>query len=357
MTQQRDRDAVATGTRDGEVALRVENLRVSFRAGGNVVRVVDGVDLTVKEGRTLGLVGESGSGKSVTAMSILDLLGPSGAIEDGSRVVFRDTELTGMSEPDIRALRGNEISMIFQEPMTSLNPVMRIGDQIAEVLRLHTKVTRSEARGKAVDMLQQVGISPAATRARNYPHQLSGGQRQRVMIAMALICQPTLLIADEPTTALDITIQAQVLQLLRTLRAARGMSMLLITHDLGVVAEMADDVAVMYAGKVVEYGSVDAILRAPQHPYTRALIESIPKLAPSDGAPLKTIAGTVPSPQQWAHGCRFASRCPFAFDKCHEIEPELFNLPRQASACWLNETGEPIAARAVANTSPREPAE
>jgi len=329
--------------RDGDL-LRVENLRVSFSSGKRTVRVVDGVDLTLRRGATLGLVGESGSGKSVTAMSIMGLLDAAGSTEPGSSIAFDGRELTELGEPDLRVLRGSDIAMIFQEPMTSLNPVMRVGEQIAEVVRLHTSATRAEAATRAVEMLDLVGIATPELRARDFPHQLSGGMRQRIMIAMALVCTPKLLIADEPTTALDITIQAQILQLLRSLREASDMAMLLITHDLGVVTEMAEDVAVMYAGEVVERGRTADVLRRPQHPYTRALINTVPKLKASQDEPLEAIPGTVPSPANWPVGCRFADRCAFAFDKCRIEAPPMFQLEDQEAACWLHENGEPLPA-------------
>ncbi len=321
--------------------LRVQNLRTSFSTNGQDVVVVDGVDLVVPRGTTLGLVGESGSGKSVTAMSIVGLVGEGGTIQPGSVIEFEGKSLTSMPERELRELRGDEISMIFQEPMTSLNPIIRVGDQVAEVLRLHSSVSKRESRARAVEMLEQVGIAAAARRARDYPHQLSGGMRQRIMIAMALICTPKLLIADEPTTALDITIQAQILELLRGLRDARDMSILLITHDLGVVAEMAEEVAVMYAGRVVERGPTAAVLRDPQHPYTRALIQSVPKLGKDATQRLASIPSTVPSPGNWPVGCKFASRCPFAFDRCIEEEPPMFAAGEQEAKCWLFDPAEP----------------
>jgi oligopeptide/dipeptide ABC transporter ATP-binding protein len=310
------------------------------------VRVVDGVDLVLHRGATLGLVGESGSGKSVTAMSIVGLVGDGGVIEPGSTIEFEGRDLTALPERELRAIRGGEISMIFQEPMTSLNPVMRVGEQVAEVLRLHSGVTKRESRIRAVEMLDQVGIAAPERRARDYPHQLSGGMRQRIMIAMALICTPKVLIADEPTTALDITIQAQILELLRELRDARDMSILLITHDLGVVAEMAEEVAVMYAGEVVERGPTAAVLHEPKHPYTQALIQSVPKLGMDATERLAAIPGTVPAPGAWPEGCRFAARCPFAFDKCRTQAPPMFVAGSQEAACWLLEPGR--AERAVA---------
>lgn len=325
--------------------LRVENLRTSFTSGQGSVRVVDGVDLVMRRGQTLGLVGESGSGKSVTAMSIVGLIGDAGRIEPGSRIEFEGRDLAGFSDRELRTVRGGEISMIFQEPMTSLNPTMRVGAQVAEVLRLHSNVSRRDAAQRAVEVLESVGIAAAARRARDYPHQLSGGMRQRVMIAMALIGSPKLLIADEPTTALDITIQAQILELLRQLRDGSDMSILLITHDLGVVSEMAEEVAVMYAGKVVERGPTSAVLRDPKHPYTRALIGSVPALGATYAQRLTAIPGTVPPATAWPTGCRFAPRCEFAFDRCRAEQPPSFTVGVQEAACWLH-AEEPVAGAA-----------
>ena len=243
------------------------------------------------------------------------------------------------SEGRRREVRGNEISMIFQEPMTSLNPVQRIGEQIAEAVRSHQDVSGRAAAARAVEMLDLVGISEAPRRANDYPHQMSGGMRQRVMIAIALACNPKLLIADEPTTALDVTIQAQILELMNELRDRLGMAMMLITHDLGVVAEMCDDVVVMYAGRVVESGPVADVFTSPQHPYTEALLQSIPMLGMTQAEPLRVIRGTVPSPLDWPEGCRFEPRCDYAFAKCREEHPPLFQVDRQQSACWLCETG------------------
>ena len=319
--------------------LQVENLRTHFHTRAGVVRAVDGVDLDVGEGRTLGVVGESGCGKSVTALSIMRLIDPPGRIEPGSRVLFRGRDLASLDEEELRQIRGNEISMIFQEPMTSLNPVLKIGDQIVEAVMLHRRVSQASARERALEMLSLVGIASPQRRFGDYPHQLSGGMRQRVMIAMALACEPKLLIADEPTTALDVTIQAQILELIQELRQRLGMAVMLITHDLGVVAEMCDDVAVMYAGRVVERGSADALFRRPQHPYTEALLHSIPLLGMTQAEPLKVIRGIVPNPLTWPPGCRFASRCDYAFDRCLREDPGLMNAGPQKAACWLVEGG------------------
>jgi len=322
--------------------LRVENLRTSFQTEGGTLRAVDGVDLELGRARTLGVVGESGSGKSVTALSIMRLVEAPGWIDRESRIVFEGRELHALAEHEMEDVRGNEISMIFQEPMTSLNPVFTVGDQIVEAIRTHERVREKEALDRAVSMLELVGIPEARRRVRDYPHQLSGGMRQRVMIAMALACNPKLLIADEPTTALDVTIQAQILELLKDLRDRLEMSIMLITHDLGVVAEMADDVAVMYAGRVVERGPLADVFASPQHPYTEALLHSIPMLGMTQAEPLKVIRGTVPSPLEWPTGCRFRPRCDYAFEKCVE-HPPLFDIAPQASACWLCESGRRAA--------------
>jgi oligopeptide/dipeptide ABC transporter ATP-binding protein len=325
--------------------LEVENLRTSFQTERGSLRAVDGVDLQIRRGTTLGVVGESGSGKSVTALSIMRLVEPPGWIDRASRITFEGRELGTLPESRMEDIRGNEISMIFQEPMTSLNPVFTIGDQITEAIRTHERVRQKEALDRAVETLDLVGIPLARRRVRDYPHQMSGGMRQRVMIAMALSCNPKLLIADEPTTALDVTIQAQILELMKDLRDRLEMSIMLITHDLGVVAEMADDVVVMYAGRVVERGPVGDVFRSPQHPYTEALLHSIPMLGMTQAEPLRVIRGTVPSPLEWPTGCRFRPRCEYAFEKCIE-DPPLFDLGSQSSACWLCEHG-PRAADGV----------
>ncbi len=322
--------------------LRVENLRTSFGTERGTLRAVDGVDLELRRGRTLGVVGESGSGKSVTALSIMRLIDRPGSIDASSRIFFEGRDLTALSERAMDSIRGNEISMIFQEPMTSLNPVFTVGNQITEAVRLHQGVGKKEALARAIEMLELVGISEPARRVRDYPHQMSGGMRQRVMIAMALSCNPKLLIADEPTTALDVTIQAQILELMKDLLDRLEMSIMLITHDLGVIAEMVDDVAVMYAGRVVERGPVSEVFGSPQHPYTEALLHSIPMLGMTQTEPLKVIRGTVPSPLEWPTGCRFRPRCDYAFTKCVE-DPSLFDVGAQASACWLCEHGRRAA--------------
>jgi oligopeptide/dipeptide ABC transporter ATP-binding protein len=318
----------------GAELLRVENLRTWFASHAGEIRAVDGVDFTLDAGRTLGIVGESGSGKSVTALSIMRLIDPPGRIVEGSSVVFDGRELTRLTERELEEIRGAEISMIFQEPMTSLNPVYTVGEQIAESVRVHRGASAREARERAVEMLELVGIPEAARRYDDYPHQLSGGMRQRVMIGIALACEPKLVIADEPTTALDVTIQAQILELLVSLRERLGMAILLITHDLGVVAETCDDVVVMYAGRVVERGPARDVFASPQHPYTEALLQSIPMLGMTQAEPLRVIRGAVPSPLDWPAGCRFRPRCDYAFDRCAE-QPPLLAVGAQEAACWL----------------------
>ncbi len=306
--------------------LEVENLRTHFFTDAGVARAVDGVSFHVGEGETVGIVGESGCGKTVTSLSIMGLVpDPPGRILPGSAIRFRGRDLATLRPREMRRLRGSEIAMIFQEPMTSLNPVYSVGDQIAEALQIHRKMGRAEARTEGVRLLQEVGIPEPERRFDEYPHQLSGGMRQRVMIAMALSCEPDLLIADEPTTALDVTIQAQILDLLAGIRERRGMAVLLITHDLGVVAEVCDRVLVMYAGQVVESGSVREIFHSPRHPYTRGLLDSLPRID-QGGRRLRPIAGTVPSPVNWPSGCRFADRCPHVWERCRAEPPDLFQL-------------------------------
>jgi oligopeptide/dipeptide ABC transporter ATP-binding protein len=319
--------------------LSVKNLRTWFNTPRGTLRAVDGIDLEIPLGGTLGVVGESGSGKSVTALSIMRLVDRPGRIVDDSTIEFDGRDLTTLDEPTMEKIRGNEISMIFQEPMTSLNPVFTVGDQIAEAVKLHQQVSRKEALERAIEMMKLVGVPSPERRVHDYPHQMSGGMRQRVMIAMALSCNPKLLIADEPTTALDATIQAQILELMTELRERLGMSILLITHDLGVIAEMVDEVAVMYAGRIVERGPVADIFRSPQHPYTEALLQSIPLLGMRYSTPLKAIRGMVPSPLDWPAGCRFAPRCDYVFDRCATEDPVLLQVGAQESACWLCEGG------------------
>jgi len=330
--------------------LRVENLRTWFDSDRGPIRAVDGVDFELEAGRTLGVVGESGSGKSVTALSVMRLVDDPGHIAEESRIVFDGRNLAELDEKAMEQVRGDDISMIFQEPMTSLNPVYTVGEQIAEAVRTHRGAGAKEAATRAVEMLELVGIPEAPRRANDYPHQLSGGMRQRVMIAIALACDPKLLIADEPTTALDVTIQAQILELMTELRERLGMAMMLITHDLGVVAEMCDDVVVMYAGRVVERGPVEDVFTSPQHPYTEALLQSIPLLGMTQAQKLRVIRGTVPSPLDWPQGCRFEPRCDYAFAKCAEEHPPLFTVERQESACWLCEHGRRVPAAAMSTS-------
>ncbi|WP_185983777.1 ABC transporter ATP-binding protein [Aureimonas mangrovi] len=304
-----------------EPVLKISDLATTFRTSMGEVRAVDGVNLTVERGRTLGIVGESGCGKSMLSLSVMGLVPAPGKISRGE-IRFEGQNLAGLSPSAMRDIRGNEIAMIFQEPMTSLNPVHTVGFQIVEAIRAHERMSQKAARALALDALKKVRIPSPERRLDEYPHQLSGGMRQRVMIAMALACRPTLLIADEPTTALDVTIQAQILNLLRDLQAETGMSIVLITHDLGVVAEVADDVAVMYAGKVVERGSVTDIFDDPQHPYTLGLMGSMPRMD-EETSRLVAIEGMVPPPFRLPPGCRFNPRCPFADDRCRSEQPPL----------------------------------
>ncbi len=322
-----------------EDLLKIDDLKTVFRTEAGTVRAVDGVSFTVGRGETVGLVGESGCGKSVTALSIMRLVAdPPGRIESGS-IVFEGRDLLGLSEKEMRKVRGNEISIVFQEPLSSLNPVFTCGEQIREAIALHQKLGRRESKAKAVDMLRLVRIPDPDKRYSSYPHQMSGGMRQRVMIAMALSCQPKLLIADEPSTALDVSVQAQIIELLAELRADRDMAILLITHDLAVVAQMADRVVVMYAGVVVEESPVDELFASPAHPYTKGLIDSLPKLG-QDLERLPMIPGTVPDPLDLPEGCRFSDRCRKRFDRCAE-EPPLFDLAAgRRVRCWLCEGSE-----------------
>ncbi len=317
--------------------LTIRNLSTYFYTDEGVAKAVDGVDLELEEGGTLGVVGESGCGKSVTALSILRLVpDPPGKIVKGE-IIFNGTDLLTLSEAQMRKIRGRFISMIFQEPMTSLNPVFQIGDQIAEVLRLHEGLSKKEAWNRSVEMLKLVGIPSPERRVFEYPHQLSGGMRQRAMIAMALACSPKLMIADEPTTALDVTIQAQILELMNRLKKEKGMSVILITHNLGVIAETAKKVAVMYAGRIVEYAEVRPIFATPKHPYTQGLLKSIPRLDEGHARKqkLEAIPGLVPSLLDLPQGCKFSNRCKFVFEKCIE-EPALVEAsPGHFSRCWL----------------------
>jgi peptide/nickel transport system ATP-binding protein len=314
--------------------LEVRGLRTYFASERGEVRAVDGVDLTLERGRTLGIVGESGCGKSVTALSIMGLVPqPPGKIA-GGEVRFEGEDLLKVPPRRMRDLRGDKLSMIFQEPMTSLNPAFPVGEQVAEALLRHRNLTRKDSQDKAVEMLRKVRIPSPERRARDYPHQLSGGMRQRVMIAMALACNPQLLIADEPTTALDVTIQAQILELMRLLRAELGTAIILITHDLGVIAELADDVIVMYAGKVIERCTAARLFSEPQHPYTVGLLGSIPRLH-LEQERLSAIEGIVPDAAAFPQGCRFHPRCPFAVDQCRKEDPSLKEMrQKHFVACW-----------------------
>ncbi len=311
---------------DNNYLLDIQNLKTYFSVRGQTAKAVDDINLTIQVGQTLGLVGESGCGKSVTAHSIIQLIpDPPGKIV-GGKIFFEGDNLLEYSEKKMRKIRGNRISMIFQEPMTSLNPVFTVGDQVAEVIRLHQRLSRKDTQERVIEMFQLVGIPAPEARLNDYPHQMSGGMRQRVMIAMALACSPKLMIADEPTTALDVTIQAQILDLMNKLKEETGAAILFITHDFGVIAEMAQNVAVMYAGKRVEFADVNTIFSNPKHPYTVGLLESIPTVGrkTSDGK-LSTISGTVPSLFNLPSGCLFSDRCPDVFDDCRKVEPKMYN--------------------------------
>jgi peptide/nickel transport system ATP-binding protein len=320
-----------------ERLLEVKGLKVRFATEDGIVRAVDGVDFELDRGKVLGIVGESGSGKSVTAMTLLGLTRDKNTRFDGE-VVYKGQNLLDLPESRLRDVRGNEIAMIFQDPMTSLNPVYTVGDQIVEAIVTHEQANKHDARRRAIELLRQVGIPNAQQRVDDYPHQFSGGMRQRAMIAMALSCNPDILIADEPTTALDVTIQAQILELLDRLRADFDSAVILITHDLGVVAEVADDIIVMYAGRVVEHGPKRAVFYDPQMPYTWGLLGSIPRLDRPKPKKLHSIEGTPPSLINLPRGCKFRPRCPHAFDKCEE-EPELKNRVEDRGhldRCWLS---------------------
>ena len=315
--------------------LEIRDLRTWFHTGAGIARAVDGVSLHVEEGETLGIVGESGCGKSVTALSVLRLIQPPGRIEAGSVIALDGIDLLTMREAEIRRVRGNRIAMIFQEPMTALNPVFTVGDQIAEVARVHAGASRREAWARAVEMLERMGIPSPAERAKSYPHQLSGGMRQRVMIAMALVMSPALVIADEPTTALDVTIQAQILELMTDLQRRLGTAILMITHDLGVIAEMARRVVVMYAGEVAEQAQVGALFARPHHPYTEGLMRAMPRVGQTRER-LAVIPGTVPPPTAWPAGCRFHDRCPYAWERCVNEHPPLYQIGEgHVSRCHL----------------------
>ena len=320
--------------------LEIKNLSTHFNTEHGVIKAVDGVSLAIDEGDTLGVVGESGCGKTVLALSIMRLIpSPPGKIVSGS-ILFNGTDLLKLDSEEMRTVRGKDISMVFQEPMTSLNPVLRIGDQITEIIRLHMGLGRKEAMDRAMETLSLVGMPSPETVVRNYPHQMSGGMRQRVMIAMAICCGPKLMLADEPTTALDVTIQAQILELIGRLKKETGASVMLITHDLGVIAEAAEHVAVIYTGQVVEYASVEKLYATPLHPYTVGLMQSIPKIDAADARNehLNVIPGMVPSLYNLPRGCTFQDRCPHTMQICREKEPQLWeHLPRHKVHCWLYE--------------------
>jgi len=333
--------------------LEVKQLQTQFPTRSGLVRAVDGVSFYLDRGELLGLVGESGCGKSITALSIMRLIAPPGRIV-GGEILFDGKDLLKCSDAEMREMRGDDIAMIFQDPMTSLNPVFTVGEQIAEALRLHRKLSRREARLATIEAMREVAIPDPARRINDYPHQLSGGMRQRVMIAMALACNPRLLIADEPTTALDVTIQAQILELLDDLRKQRDLAVLLITHDLGVVAEVADRVAVMYTGRMVEQSPVDELFERPKHPYTEGLLRSVPKLTAEHVARkerLETIEGTVPKPTNLPPGCHFAPRCPHRLPRCIEGEIPLYELDGGVNVrCVLYDPS--VAVTAVDNVQP-----
>lgn len=324
-----------------ENLLEINNLRTHFFTENGVVPSVNNVSFNVKKGEVVCIVGESGCGKSVTSLSILQLINKPGKIV-GGEILFHGQDLTKLTENEIRKIRGNKISMIFQEPLTSLNPVFTIGNQISETIRLHQNVDKSQAKAKAIEILRKVGMPNPEKQYYSFPHLLSGGMRQRVMIAMALSCNPELLIADEPTTALDVTIQVQVLRLLKDLSEELQTSIVLITHDLGVVAEMADQVIVMYGGEIVEQNNVYDLFAEPKHPYTQGLLNSTPKIHQLDDT-LESIRGNVPTPDKMPHGCKFNTRCPFVMDKCREEKPPLLDNGQGADVrCWLHVEKEAV---------------
>ena len=316
-----------------ENILQVKNLKTYFHTEAGLVKAVNDVSFNVEKGKTLGIVGESGCGKSITSLSIMGLVERPGKIE-GGEILFEGEDLLKMTEAQMRNIRGKKIAMIFQEPMTSLNPVYTIGQQLIEALLLHEKMTKQEAKARAIEMLKLVKIPLAERRFDEYPHQLSGGMRQRVMIAMALACQPQILIADEPTTALDVTIQAQILDLIRELNESMGTSVVFITHDLGVVSELCDTVIVMYTGHIVEQAPVKELFESPKHPYTKGLLNAIPKIT-RERNPLETIEGMVPNPTERIEGCSFSPRCPYATDQCRKAEPPMAELSDgRLVRCW-----------------------
>jgi peptide/nickel transport system ATP-binding protein len=324
---------------DNQYLLEVKDLTTTFQSNQQSFHAVDGISFHLKKGEIIGVVGESGCGKSVTSLSIMGLIKPPGKVTQG-QILFKGNDLLALNKKQLREIRGNQISMIFQEPMTSLNPVYTIGNQISEALEIHTKLSKRQIKQRTFELLTMVGIPRVEEIVHDYPHQLSGGMRQRVMIAMAMACNPELLIADEPTTALDVTIQAQILELMKELQQSNQMSMILISHDLGVVSEVCDHVIVMYAGMIVEQGAVGDILNRPQHPYTQGLLASLPKNAQNQRR-LNFIPGQIPPPGQWGGGCRFADRCAFVMDKCLKEHPPLFDdgMTQHYAACWLREKG------------------
>jgi peptide/nickel transport system ATP-binding protein len=331
--------------------LTVSDLRTYFYTGAGVARAVDGVSFDIAAGETLGVVGESGCGKSVTALSILRLIQQPGRIEPGSRILFEGQDLLQLDDAGIRRIRGNRIAMIFQEPMTALNPVFTVGDQIAEVARVHASASRRDAWNRAVEMLTLVGIPAPAERASQYPHQLSGGMRQRVLIAMALVMNPAVIIADEPTTALDVTIQAQILELLADLQQRLGTSIAMITHDLGVIAEVASRVVVMYGGEVVEEARVETLFAEPHHPYTEGLLHAMPRVGRRQER-LTVIPGNVPPPTAWPTGCRFRDRCPYAWERCEREHPPLYQIGAgHVSRCHLADEPERRTRKRTASTA------
>lgn len=320
--------------------LEINNLKTSFFTEAGEVQSVRGVSFSIDEGEVCGIVGESGSGKSVTAKSIISLIPSPGKIKDGE-IHLGDTNLLGISEKELRSIRGNQIAMISQDPMSSLNPVIKIGKQMTEIIVRHQKINKKEAKKMAIDLLREVGISSPEERFNQYPHELSGGMKQRVMIAMAISCKPKLLIADEPTTALDVTIQAQILELMKELKEKTNTAILLITHDLGVVAQNCSRVIVMYGGLIMEEGPVIDIFENPKHPYTEGLLKSLPKVSDGFKERLKPIEGTTPNLLNPPTGCPFAERCPHAMEKCHKEQPPYFQVgENRRSMCWLNETKE-----------------
>ena len=334
-----------------DLLLQVKDLKTYFYTDDGIVKAVDGIDFTIKKGETLGMVGESGCGKSVSALSLLQLVqDPPGKIINGE-IWFKGENLLKKKPEQMRKIRGNDISMIFQEPMTSLNPVYTIGEQISEAIILHQKLNKENAIEKTVEMLKLVGIPNPERRVHEYPHELSGGQRQRVMIAMALSCNPDLLIADEPTTALDVTIQAQILELIKKLKDEIGMAVLMITHNLGVIAEVSDHVVVVYAGKAVEYADVTSIFKHPKHPYAMALQKSIPQLTDKPGVKLEVIEGNIPDPLALPTGCKFHPRCKFAINICKKKEPELEKIgDNHIVRCWMYNKEKAINFKTIQET-------